>query len=520
MERTDFEPWNSKDVARLLALVENQKRYYQDMVSGLPVGLVVLSANRSVVSSNRAFRQAFSVSTEALRGKTIEQVLPSDRLIEKIREMTVHGIPQPGFLLDQGGKLLRIAILPIRNPDEETEIETLLMVTDVTDVRQVPQPAAAPPPAENLPATAQRNELEQLRITAERISALHSLSARLAHDLNNPLMIISGYAEEMLNPLSAGDPRRADLEQILAATTRIGNLTAQLLEFTRKHAGRVERVELAAMLSGLGGKIGRIPKESIKPVWALANRAQLEEILLALASALRNDAASVTIACDTAALAAEPYARVTLHAAGYSMEAEKRKVIFESFLHKDSDLPAGAALARAYAIVKEWGGELSFESDSANGSTFALYLPPADPEPQSTPRTRARTAPAAGGPQRGTVLVVDDESGIRELIVKILRRERYFVLEAGSATEALAVASGHDGPIHLLLTDVMLPDRNGRELAKQLREALPEVKVMYISGYTDDESVRAGVFPPGARFLQKPFTLSALIGTVKEALSR
>lgn len=513
MERTDLEPWNSKDVARLLALVENQKRYYQDIVSGLPVGLVVLSANRSVVSSNRAFRQAFGVSTGDLRGKTIEQVLPSDRVIEKIREMAVHGIPQPGFLVERGGKLLRIAILPIRNPDEETEMETLLMVTDVTDVRQGPQPAAAAPVTESPLATAQRKELEQLRITAERISALHSLSARLAHDLNNPLMIISGYAEEMLNPLPAGDPRRADLEQILAATTRIGNLTAQLLEFTRKHAGRVERVELATVLSGLGGKIGRIPKESTKPVWALANRAQLEEILVALASALRNDAAAVTVACDTAALAAETYARVTLRAAGYSMEAEKRKVIFESFLHKDSDLPAGAALARAYAIVKEWGGDIGFESEPGQGSTFTLYLPLADT------KVRAQ-APVSAPPQRETVLVVDDEAGIRSLIVKILRRERYFVLEAGSVTEALAVAAGHTGPIHLLLTDVMLPDRNGRELAKQLRESLPDVKVLYISGYTDDESVRAGAFPQGARFLQKPFTLSALVGTVKEALDR
>lgn len=512
MERTDLDPWKSKDVARLLALVENQRRYYQDMVSSLPVGLVTLSANRSIVSSNQAFREAFGVSTEDLRGKTIEQVLPSDRLIEKIREMTVHGISQPGFLLEQAGKLLRISILPIRNPDEKTEMETLLMVDDVTGVRPDATAIASPAP-ESLPAMSQRQQLEQLKITAERISALHSLSARLAHDLNNPLMIISGYAEEMLNPLPAGDPRRGDLEQILAATERIGSLTAQLLEFTRKQAGPVERVELAALLSGIGEKIGKVEKPTAQPVWALVNRTQLEEILAALASALRDGATSVTIACDTATIAAATYARVILRAAGHSMDAEKRKVIFESFLHKDADQPRGAALARAYAIVKEWGGDLSFESGPAHGSTFTLYLPLADS------KVRAQ-APVSAPSQRKTVLVVDDESGIRSLIVKILRRERYFVLEAGSVKEALAVASGHDGPIHLLLTDVMLPDRNGRELAVRLRETLPEVKVMYISGYTDDESVRAGTFPPGARFLQKPFTLSALIGTVQEALNR
>src|ERR1700676_2460724 len=141
MERTDFEPWKNKEVARLLALVESQRRYYEDMVSSLPVGLLVLSSTRSILSTNRAFRQAFGLSVEDLRGKTIEQILPSDRLIEKIRDVMLHGtpppggMPQPGFLLEQGGKLLRVAILPIRSGDEETEMETLLMVADVTDVR-------------------------------------------------------------------------------------------------------------------------------------------------------------------------------------------------------------------------------------------------------------------------------------------------------------------------------------------------------------------------------------------------
>lgn len=351
MERTDFESWNGKEVARLLALVEDQRRYYQEMVASLPVGLVVLSANRTVVSANRAFRQAFGLRIEDLRGRSIEQILPSDRLIEKIREMAVEGIPQPGFLLHQAGKLLRISVLPLRSWDEETEMETLLMIADLSDVRSGAAPVADTPrvvrtspavavPAQSLgailwradadrlqftdvnggieqmlgypashwlkspaffaqrihkedreavlalyrtavqhgrevnaefravtasgetiwcretvrqaepgvlagvlTAIGQREELEQLRVTAERNSALHSLSARLAHDLNNPLMIISGYAEEMLNPLEASDPRRAEIEQILAATERIGSLTAQLLEFTRRQASPAEREE-------------------------------------------------------------------------------------------------------------------------------------------------------------------------------------------------------------------------------------------------------------------------------------
>jgi two-component system, cell cycle sensor histidine kinase and response regulator CckA len=631
MERTDFEAWNGREVARLLALVESQRRYYQEMVAGLPVGLAVLSADRTVVSANRAFRQAFGLRIADLRGKTIEQILPSDRLIEKIREMAIQGIPQPGFLLQQSGKLLRIAIRPLRNWDEETGMETLLMIDDVSDVRlgapAIAGPAAAVSsaaaanassavailwradanslqftnvaggveqmlgyPASHwlkspaffaqrihkedreavlalyrtaiqqdceanaefrtmtasgetiwcretvrqaepgvlagvLTAIDQRKELEQLRINAERNSALHSLSARLAHDLNNPLMIISGYAEEMLNPLEASDPRRAELEQILTATERIGSLTAQLLEFTRRQASPAERVELAALVSGLGGKV---ETRAAKPVWAMANRQQLEEILPVLVSIMKEDRAPVIVTCDTAAitehiagaaLAPGAYARVTVAASGFVMEAEKRKVIFESFLHKTSGRSMGAALARAYAVVREWGGELGFESETPRGSVFTMYLPLAETEAE--PKTEPKTAAArAADAQRETILVVDDEAGIRSLIAKILRRERYSVLEAGTFAEAAAIAATHGSAIQLLVTDVMLPDRNGRQLAEKLVQALPKLKVMYISGFTDDESVRAGVFPPGARFLQKPFTLGALIGTVRETLDQ
>jgi two-component system, cell cycle sensor histidine kinase and response regulator CckA len=631
MERTDFEAWNGREVARLLALVENQRRYYQDMVATLPVGLVVLSANRTLVSANRAFRQMLGLRIEDMRGKAIEQILPSDRLIEKIREMRVEGIPQRGFMLQQGGKLLRVAILPLRSWDQEMEPETLLMVDDVSEVPSgtaavaeasgvVRSPAVASAssavavlwradasqlqftdvgggveqllgyPASHwlkspaffaqrihkedreavlalyqtaiqhnrevtaefrattasgetiwcretvlqaepgvltgvLTAIGQRKELEQLRINAERNSALHSLSARLAHDLNNPLMIISGYAEEMLNPLEANDPRRAEIEQILAATERISSLTAQLLEFTRKQASPAERVELAALISGLGGKV---EARAAKQVWAMANQEQLEEILPVLVSIMKEDRSPVVVTCDTAAitehiegasLSPATYARVTVAASGFVMETEKRKVIFESFLHKTSGRSMGAALARAYAVVREWGGELGFESEAPRGSIFTMYLPLAEPEAE--PKTEPTTgAPRPAGTQRETILVVDDEAGIRSLIAKILRREHYSVLEAGTATEAIAIAATHGGAIQLLVTDVMLPDRNGRQLAEKLVQALPKLKVMYISGFTDDESVRAGAFPPGARFLQKPFTLGALIGMVRETLDQ
>jgi PAS domain S-box-containing protein len=656
MERRDFDQWKGKEVARLLALVETERRYYQEMVATLPVALAVLSADRSVVSANRAFRQLFGLSIEDLRRKSIEQILPSDRLIEKIRNVNVNGIPQPGFLLELGDKLLRIAILPIRNWNDEMEMETLVVVADVSDVRagQAPAavieaaPAAISFPTESLPgvlwradastlkfkevsgavenllghpaaqwlesrdffaerihpedreatlahyqaaiedsreasaefraitaagetiwcretvrvsepgilsgicaAITQRKQIEWQRLTAERTSALQGLSGRLAHDINNPLMIVTGYAEEMLHGLGPNDPRRGDVEQILAATERLGGITSQLLQFTRKHAEAPRSVELAAMLSEIAGSIARAAGDGVTvdirpaaPVWASANRQQLEGIVAALVSAAREDAqhrTRVTIACDTVTItelmettAAGPlkpgtYARLTVHDNGQGMDAEKCLAVFESFLIKDPPTAgknAASALAHAYGVVREWGGDIGFYSEPSRGSTFIVYLPLAEPEP-FTPApppvviVEQPAPPLAAShpePKRETILVVDDEPGIRALVAKILRREGYVVLEAGSANEAMTVTLIHGAPVHLLLTDVMLPDRSGREVAEQLHAAVPGIKVLYISGFTDDESVRTGNFPPGSRFLQKPFTLGALVGTVREAL--
>ena len=644
MERRDFDHWKGREVARLLALVETERRYYQEMVAALAVPLAVLEADRTVASANRAFRQLFALTTESLH-QPIEKILPSDRLIEKIRDLQINRVPQPEFTFEHANKLLRIALLPMRGWDDEMAMETLLVATDVSDVRAQVPAAAVPAPAvafatENLPAVLwradaatlqfkevtggaetllghpaaqwlkspdffaerihpddrdatlahyraaienareasaeyraitaagetlwcretvlvsepgvlsgvctaieQRKQIEQQRMIAERTAALRGLSARLAHDINNPLMIVTGYAEEMLHGLAANDPRRADLVQILAATERMSGLTAQMLHFARKHAAAAQSVELSAVLTGLKAKVGPANLDASHPVWAFANRRQLEEIVVALAVAARREAgpaAPITLTCDSAAItelveataaALKPgnYARLSVRVNGRVIPVEKSRDLFESFLIKDPAAPeqnTAAALAQAYGVVREWGGDIGFHSEPS-GSAFTIYLPLTEPEPVATPAAVATPSvteakPALPVPQpdakRETILVVDDEPGIRALVAKILRREGYVVLEAGSGKEAMTVTLIHGAPIHLLLTDVMLPDRSGREVAEQLHAAVSGLKVLYISGFTDDESVRTGNFPPGSRFLQKPFTLGALVGTVREAM--
>ena len=537
MERMDLDQWSARDVARLLALVENERRYYQDLVADLPVALAILAADRSVVCTNRAFRQLLGARTEDLRGKTVEQVLPSDVLIEKIRDLTVNGVMQAAFLLPFREKTLRVSVLALRHGAEESEV--LVVATDVTDVRsgRVAAAGALPAPA------AQRKQPDQQRITAERNAALRGLCGRLAHDLNNPLMIITGYAEELLGGLEAGDPRRADAEQILAATQRVSDITEQLLQFTRRHANPPQPVELSALLPGLQEKIARAAGKGVTltlappaPVWAMCDSGQLEEILLALAFSPREGAQGRTrlrVACETTHIVEQAdeggplppgaYARVVMQDNGQGGDADKRRAMFEAVVMKDAqgkvtDQTAAAGIARAYAIAREWGGDIAFESEPSQGSAFHIYLPAAKAPSASSPPRATRSAGRSATAQRETILVVDDEPGIRGLVVKILRRERYQVLEAGSAAEAVTVAVSHGAPVQLLVTDVMMPGGSGRELAEQFRESMPDLKVLYMSGFTGDEFARTSELPRGSGFLQKPFTLDALVGLVRELL--
>jgi len=662
MERAEFEQWKAKEVARLLALVETERRYYQEMVASLPVGLAVLSAERVIVSVNRAFRRVFGLRIEDLRGKSIDQIVPSERLTEQIRSAHIPGTLPPDFFLEAGERFLHVAIVPIRNWDEESEVETLLMVEDLSAIERLRGgPVPAPPAGEEAPAVQaetppvapaildvpaiiwqadaetlaffsvsgdaeqllgfpvahwlatpqffidrihpadraetlhlyhaaierggdasaeyralsasgaeiwcretirhspgaktltgiitdihRRKQLEDQLLTAQRNDALHNLASRLSHDLNNPLMIVTGYGEEMLHSLDAEDPMRADLEQILAATERIAGITGQLLEFTHHHADLAHPMAVSSLLSRLEEKIAHAVGPSValeiapmvEPVWAIGDPEQLEQILLILVSPQREGAEErtrVTIECSAAAvnehlkpatLAPGLYSRIVIHDNGRGVDAQKRAVFFESILAaKTPAQGAGTALARAYAIVREWGGDIGFFSEPFRGSTFSIYLPYHEPEPAAEappPVTPAAAIPEpvvepVVEPPRATILVVEDEPGIRALVRKILRRERYEVLEAGSGEEALR-QTGQGGRVDLLLTDVMLPGMTGRELAERMRETIPSVKVLYVSGYTDDEAVRIGAFPPGSKFLQKPFTLGALVGKVRETL--
>jgi signal transduction histidine kinase/CheY-like chemotaxis protein len=376
-----------------------------------------------------------------------------------------------------------------------------------------------------------RKKLERQLLSAGRFEALYGFAGRLAHDLNNPLMIVTGYAEELMQALKPSDPLRQEASEILGAARRIGGIAAQLTEFARRQGKPASRISVGDVLVNLRPKIAAAAGERLaveltanpEPVIAMADPGQLGEVISAVVAGARKstprERTRITITWDVdtvaerlspTALAAGKYARIAVRDDGHGLDAEQAAGVFDPVLSKTGD-PASAAaalaLARAYSLVHEWGGDIAFASEPGQGSTFTIYLPYVEPEGAAVARSAVPAEPR--GP--ATILVVEDETGIRELVRKILQRERYRVLEAGSAEEALTTAQGQS--IDLLITDVMLPGIHGPELARRMQQAEPRLKTLFISGFTGEEKV-----PAGGRFLAKPFTLSALLAKVRETL--
>jgi two-component system cell cycle sensor histidine kinase/response regulator CckA len=379
-----------------------------------------------------------------------------------------------------------------------------------------------------------RKQLERQLLSGGRFEALYGFAGRLAHDLNNPLMIVTGYTEELMQALKPSDPLRQEASEILGAARRIGGIAAQLTEFARRQGKPASKVNIGDAIAHLRPKIAaaagaRVAVELTakpEPVWAMANPAQLGEVLTAvIAGAGKStprertrvvitwDVDTVAERLSPTALSAGRYARITVRDNGHGLDAEQAAGVFDPVLSKTGD-PASAAsalaLARAYGLVHEWGGDIAFGGEPGQGSTFTIYLPYVEPE--GTAKVSPTAAPReTGAAETAAILIVEDETGIRELIRKILLREGYRVLETGSAEQALTMAQGQS--IDLLITDIMLPGIHGPELARRMQQAAPRLKTLFISGFTGEEKV-----PAGARFLAKPFTLGALLEKVRTAL--
>jgi two-component system cell cycle sensor histidine kinase/response regulator CckA len=674
MERTDLDQWRGREVARLLALVETQRRYYQEIVASIPVGLLVLSTDMSILLANGAARKILGLHASG-SARRLDTILPVS-LLDRIEEVLNTGVQQTGVMVANGRdkRRLRIGIQAIRNWDEEAAQEALLTVEDLTGTAELPEVVAAPaleapsetpvepaiaeplpaisaqelidnvdaivwavelpsmnfifasPQAEKLlgfapehwtshpsfwldrvrdsdrdwvaqsyqraietgaPHTCEfqaitaggssvwlreyarvlpgvegqprymlgvavdvteRRMLEDQLVQSERVEAVSRLASRMAHDLNNMLMILTGYSEELLTNLPAGSTLRADVQEILAATDRMSGLTSQLLSFARRQGAAAVELDLESTLGRFGPRLSALLGTHVglelhmsgEPNRIRADMAQLEQVMTAIVERARQAMhAGEKIVVETSRLEVtedlrrpnaplQPgnYAVISIVAPGQPLDAEAKAAVFECSLPgKEPWDDVAAILSRAYGIVRQWGGDISVSNGPRSATQFRVFLPRLESkagEVSAEPAIAVEPPPAAPEPPAplATILVVEDEAGIRALVRKILRRQGYEVLEAANGQDALALCREHGKRVELLITDVLMPQMGGRELVERLQTQGHDMKVLYVSGYTDDTTVYAGDLPPGTAFLQKPFTLGSLLDKVKEVLAK
>jgi PAS domain S-box-containing protein len=384
----------------------------------------------------------------------------------------------------------------------------------------------------------ERKRLEDQLRQAQKMEAIGRLAGGVAHDFNNLLSVIIGYCDLLFRTLPADAAERSEIAEIRDAADAASGLTRQLLAFSRRQVVERRVLDLNAVVSRAERLLKRLVGDDIELIVRLApalapvqaDAGQLDQVLMNLVVNARDAMpAGGTIVIETApALLDEAFARdhpgarageyvcVSVSDNGIGMDADTQAHIFEPFFTtKEVGRGTGLGLATVYGIVKQSEAFIWVESARAQGTTFRIYFPPAAAGAVPEPAPRVEPASLTGNE---TVLVVEDSPQLRELMQEVLQVRGYRVLDAENGDAALEVAGRHEGPIHLLLTDVIMPGMNGRQLADRLTAVRPDMKVLFASGYTADALVQYGV-EGGVRYLQKPFTPDALARKVREILS-
>jgi signal transduction histidine kinase len=386
----------------------------------------------------------------------------------------------------------------------------------------------------------ERKRLEEQFRQAQKMEAVGRLAGGVAHDFNNLLTIITGFSEIILSGPRKDDATHRFVQEIRMAAERAAALTRQLLAFSRKQVLAPEVLDLNAVVSNLEKMLRRLIGEDVRLRTSLepnlypvkVDLGQIEQVLMNLAVNARDampDGGELTIETDNVELddsyalvrpevAPGPYARLVLTDTGCGIAPEVRTHLFEPFFTtKEPGKGTGLGLATVYGIVQQSGGFIDVYSAVGQGTTFRIHLPRCE-DAGSLPAPAAKPLLSAHGTE--TILLVEDQDEVRCLAEQALSMNGYAVLGAGSGSVALEIARRHDGPIHLVVTDVVMPYMSGRELTARLADLRPETKVLYISGYTDDAVVRHGILSADANFLQKPFTPQGLARKVREVLDR
>jgi PAS domain S-box-containing protein len=505
---------------RTLAAAALQEREAEllAIVDMAPIGIAQAdSITRRLVRVNERMCAITGYSTEELLGRNLGDIThPEDRERDRaLFEGLVRGDwpeyrTEKRYLRKDGGiAWVRINATMLRDAAGRP-IRTLATVEDLS---------------------AQRATEEQLRV-AQKMEAVGRLAGGVAHDFNNLLTVILSYTEFARDDLPPEAPLRADLLEVEQAARRAEALTRQLLAFGRRQPQRAEPLVVGELVQDVSKLLRRLIGEDIELVVSagpeaaeiFADRGQMEQVLMNLAVNARDampDGGRVTIRSAAVELdgalasqiGAGPHVEISVSDTGHGMDAATREHIFEPFFTtKPVGKGTGLGLSTVYGIVKQSGGCVVVESAPGQGATFRAYLPQRARERVSAPSLGASTA--AGGNE--TLLLVEDEDALRRAACRILGSAGYEVLCAANAAEALTIAAERGAEIRLIITDVVMPGMNGKELADALRGRCPSAPVLFTSGYTDDAIARHGVLGP--HFLPKPYARPQLTTMVRQLL--
>jgi PAS domain S-box-containing protein len=386
--------------------------------------------------------------------------------------------------------------------------------------------------------TERRNWEEQLN-QARKMDAIGGLAAGVAHDFNNLLSVILSYSELLAADLKEGDPMRTDLEQIRSAGLLAVTLTRRLLAFGRQQVLQPKVVDICKIVAGMESMLRRLIGEDIELVANFApecgkvlfDLGQIEQVIMNLVVNARDampeggkltiDAVEVELdavfAADHVGVSVGPHVLLAVTDTGIGMDEATRARMFEPFFTtKDPGKGTGLGLATVFGIIKQSGGTIQVSSEPGHGTKVSIYLPMVDRATVVFPSVPPPHSVILHGSE--TILLVEDDAQVRQLTRTILGRYGYNVLDAQSGGDALLLCEQYTAPIHLLLTDVVMPRMSGRRLAERLLEVRPEMRVLYMSGYTDDAVIRHGIFYSKVAFIQKPITPEPLARKVRDAL--
>lgn len=364
----------------------------------------------------------------------------------------------------------------------------------------------------------ERKHLEEQLHHSQRMEAVGRLAGGIAHDFNNLLMVITGYSNMLLDGIRTGDPARQDLEQVVKASERAADLTRQLLAFSRRQGVRSSVVDLNLLVDDMDRMLRRVLGEDIELVVKLApglktvqaDPGQIEQVILNLVVNARDAMTSggqLLIETKSAELPGAEYVILSITDTGIGMEPHVASRVFEPFFTTKQH-GTGLGLSTSYGIIKESGGDVRVHSTPGKGTTFYIELPIAAQRQSKSESANELRVP------RGTetILLVEDEDGVRRVVEAMLKRHGYQVLASTSSQDALAAADQHRGVIHLLITDMVMPGMSGQKMAEYLIERRPDMRVLYVSGYGETSS------QGDVHFLQKPFSAAELATKVREVL--